>query len=144
MISFPDLLGWGAGLPGAEKPRSHALVVSHFTFKTYMSVNLRAFLAHIFHSAKTQIFKLNQRRKKLVPCMNVRGNYFFYFSSFSSQKNYKPQCFPPHPGIISKISALLKQKWVLARVVWVSLISNAYPFHQVLLKFKTQTSIVTK
>lgn len=67
MISFPDLLGWGAGLPGAEKPRSHALVVSHFTFKTYMSVNLRAFLAHIFHSAKTQIFKLNQRRKNWCP-----------------------------------------------------------------------------
>lgn len=63
MISFPDLLGWGAGLPGAEKAQSHALVVSGFTFKTYMSVNLTAFLAHIFHSAETQIFKLNQRRK---------------------------------------------------------------------------------
>lgn len=76
--------------------------------------------------------------------MNVRGNYFFYFSSFGSRKNYKPQCFPPHPEIISKISAHLKQKWVLARVVWVSLISDAYPLHQVLLKFKAQTSIVTK
>lgn len=144
MISFPDLLGWGAGLPGAEKPRSHALVVSHFTFKTYMSVNLRAFLAHIFHSAKTQIFKLNQRRKNWCPAWTYAVITFSTSAHSALEKNYKPQCFPPHPGIISKISALLKQKWVLARVVWVSLISDAYPLHQVLLKFKTQTSIVTK
>lgn len=37
----------GAGLPGAEKPLSHASIVSHFTFKTYMSVNLMTTQAHI-------------------------------------------------------------------------------------------------
>ncbi len=33
MISFPDLLGQAAGLPAAEKPLSHAFIVSHFTFR---------------------------------------------------------------------------------------------------------------
>ena len=57
MISFPDLLGQSVGLPGAEKPLSHAFIVSHFTFKTYMSVNLTVFPAHIGHRGETQMFK---------------------------------------------------------------------------------------
>lgn len=36
VISFPDLLGYGTALPGAEKPWLHAFIGSHFTFKSYM------------------------------------------------------------------------------------------------------------
>lgn len=56
MISFPDLRGHAAGLPGDEKPLSHAFIVSHFTFKTYMSVNLTTFTVRMCHRAETQIF----------------------------------------------------------------------------------------
>lgn len=33
MISFPDLGDQAAGLPAAQKPMSHAFIVSHFTFR---------------------------------------------------------------------------------------------------------------
>lgn len=143
MISFPDLLGWGADLPGAEKAQSHALVVSRFTFKTYMSVNLTASLAHIFHSAETQIFKLNQRRKNWCPAWTY-AVITFSTSAHSALEKLQAAVFSSSSRNYFKISALFKQKCVLVRIVWVSLISDAYPLHQGLLKFKAQTSIVTK
>lgn len=73
MISFPDLRGQAAGLPGTEKPLSHAFVVSHFTFKTYMSVNLTSFTVHICHWAETQIFIKEQKTDALYDeCALVR------------------------------------------------------------------------
>lgn len=82
MISFPELRGQAAGLPGAEKPLSHAFIVSHFTFKTYMSVNLTTFTVHICHWAGTQIFIKEQ---KLMLCtMNVLLILVMTFSTLVS------------------------------------------------------------
>ena len=62
MISFPDLRGHAAGLPGDEKPLSHAFLVSHFTFKTYMSSNLTALTVCVCHWEETQIFIKEQKK----------------------------------------------------------------------------------
>lgn len=82
MISFPELHRQAAGLPGAEKPLSHAFIVSHFTFKMYMSVNLTTFTVHICHWAGTQIFIKEQ---KLMFCtMNVVLILLMTFSTLVS------------------------------------------------------------
>lgn len=63
MISFLNLHEQGVSLPEAEKPLSHAFIVSHYTFKTYMSVNLTTFTLNIW--PETQIFIKEQKSDSL-------------------------------------------------------------------------------
>lgn len=89
MISFPDLHGQAAGLPGAEKPLSHAFIVSHFTFKTYMSVNLTAVTVHICHWAETQIF-IKEQKKIECAIVLIQCWLFSYFGALISPFNLSP------------------------------------------------------
>lgn len=98
-----DKFPGSAGLPGAEKPLSHAFIVSHFTFKTYMSVNLTAFTVHICHWAETQIFIKEQKKWYTVRWMcscTISVMDFFYFvfmiRSFNLSTMYKSQFLLPH------------------------------------------------
>lgn len=108
-----------------------------------MSVNLTAFLAHIFHSAETQIFKLNQSRRNWCPAWTY-AVITFSTSAHSALKKLQAAVFSSSSRNYFKISALLKQKLVFAHIVRLGLIIDAYPLHQGLLKFKAQTCIVTK
>lgn len=87
----------------AAKPLSHAFIVSHFTFKTWMSVNSTTFPAHNCHWAENQIFNQIKEQKNYAmydECAFVKYQRFlfllWFLSPFSLSTIGKPQWFPPH------------------------------------------------